>query len=341
MHQLQPGERNRPWSAIGSTLAAVAAVAVTVGATGVVVAQDMTTDEMEPAIIAPLAARSLLLDVAAAGDRLVAVGERGHILLSDDAGASWRQVPVPTRATLTAVCLRDGGPGWAVGHDSAILRTADGGEAWEVVQFAPEEETPLLDVWFANDEHGVAVGAYGTFLVTDDGGETWDYLPISDDDFHLHHVARSASGRLYLAAEAGTVYRSDDDGETWMSLPSPYEGSFFGVLPLGDDAVLLFGLRGHLYRSDDAGMTWSELETGTVSMLTDGLDLGDGRVVIVGLGGALLYSSDGGRSFTLRPRPTRRGVSAAVVASDGDVVLVGEGGSQRLSVAELAAGGKD
>jgi len=318
--------------------------AVVIAAAGqpcLVAAQEMPDEEMRPAVIAPLAERSLLLDVASADDRLVAVGERGHILLSDDAGSTWRQVPVPTRATLTGVCLRDGGKGWAVGHDSAILRTVDGGATWEVVQFAPEEETPLLDVWFADDEHGFAVGAYGTFLATADGGETWDFQPISDDDFHLHHVARSSTGRLYIAAEAGMVYRSDDDGETWIALPSPYEGSFFATLPLDDDVVLLFGLRGHLYRSEDAGMTWTELETGTVSMLTDGLDLGDGKVVITGLGGALLYSSDGGRSFALRPRPTRRGVSAAVVAADGEIVLVGEGGSQRLTMAELATGGKD
>jgi photosystem II stability/assembly factor-like uncharacterized protein len=341
VHQLKPRERNRPWVAVGRALLAAVVVAAGAGQPGLVVAQDMTTDEMEPAIIAPLAAKSLLLDVAVAGDRLVAVGERGHILLSDDAGLSWRQVPVPTRATLTGVCLRDGGQGWAVGHDSVILRTADGGASWEVIQFAPEEETPLLDVWFADDEHGFAVGAYGTFLVTADGGETWDFQPIGDDDFHLHHIARSSTGRLYMAAEAGMLYRSDDDGEGWMALPSPYQGSFFAALPLDDDVVLLFGLRGHLYRSEDAGMTWTQLETGTVSMLTDGLDLGDGRVLITGLGGALLYSSDGGRSFALRPRPTRRGVSAAVVAADGDIVLVGEGGAQRLTMAELAAGGKD
>src|SRR5690349_8937389 len=47
---------------------------------------------------ARLAAKSLLLDVARAGSRLVAVGDRGHVLLSDDEGGTWRQVIVPTRA---------------------------------------------------------------------------------------------------------------------------------------------------------------------------------------------------------------------------------------------------
>ena len=102
----------------------------------------------EEAVEAPLAIESLLLDGAAAGSRLVVVGERGHILVSTDGGASWKQARVPTRALLTAVHLHDEHTGWAVGHDAVILRTGDGGATWEIVHHAPEEERPLLDVWF-------------------------------------------------------------------------------------------------------------------------------------------------------------------------------------------------
>ena len=42
----------------------------------------------EDALHMPLASKSLLLDIVIAQDRLVAVGERGHILLSDDDGNS-------------------------------------------------------------------------------------------------------------------------------------------------------------------------------------------------------------------------------------------------------------
>ena len=44
------------------------------------------------------ATHSLLLDGASVDGLLVAVGERGHVLLSDDGGLSWRQTTVPTRA---------------------------------------------------------------------------------------------------------------------------------------------------------------------------------------------------------------------------------------------------
>ena len=90
-----------------------------------------------------------------AGSRLVVVGERGHVLLSDDNGASWAQASVPVRVLLTAVHMRGERTGWAVGHDATILRTRDDGETWTPVHRAPEEELPLLDVWFRDESVGV------------------------------------------------------------------------------------------------------------------------------------------------------------------------------------------
>ncbi len=288
-------------------------------------------------VLAPLARHSLLLDGARAGDRLVVVGERGHILVSDDSGGTWRQIVAPTRVTLAGVCFPDDRSGWAVGHDAVILRTRDAGESWVRVHHAPEQERPLLDVWFADAERGFAVGAYGYLLQTVDGGESWVARPIGEgfgdglgDDFHLNRISRAAGGRLFIAAEAGTIYRSDDDGESWASLVSPYEGSFFGTLPLADDTLLLFGLRGHLYSSEDAGENWASVESSTEAMLTDGLLLEDGRIVIVGLGGTLLTSTDGGRSFAHRQQPDRQGFSAVLQAPDGTLILVGEFGVTRF-----------
>jgi photosystem II stability/assembly factor-like uncharacterized protein len=292
-------------------------------------------DALEWSTLARLAPRSLLLDLAAADGRLVAVGERGHVLISDDAGQTWRQVRVPTRSNLTGVFFLDRERGWAVGHDAVILRTADGGETWERVHWAPEKESPLFDVWFSSPFKGIAVGAYGSYYVTADGGASWKEKPISEDDAHLHRLARAADGLLYLAGEAGVLYRSDDGGESWKDLPSPYEGSFFGVLPLADKVVLAFGLRGHLYRSEDAGETWVELDSGTTAMLTDGVVMADGTVLVVGLGGAVLLSDDGGRSFTFKTPADRRGIAGVVEGAPGVLVMVGEFGARAVPVREL------
>jgi len=286
---------------------------------------------LEYSVIAPLASKSLLLDGCFAESRAIVVGERGHILYSDDQGASWTQARVPTIATLTGVFFHDKNLGWAVGHDAVILRTTDGGKNWARVYFGPEEERPLLDVWFKDANNGFAVGAYGFFLTTSDGGLNWSDNMISEDDWHLNKIMRSENGKLYLAAEAGLIYRSDDRGKTWKSLPSPYEGSFFGVLPLDGDTVLIFGLQGNLFRSEDAGENWQKIETETKSMLNSGLKLNDGRVIIVGLGGTVLVSNDDGKHFTLLQQADRKGIASALPI-EKDLMLIGEGGVKKLSI---------
>lgn len=285
------------------------------------------------AVKAPLAPRSLLLDASARGGRLVVVGERGHILVSEDGGQSWTQAAVPTRVLLTGVFMQDGKLGWAVGHDEVVVRTRDGGLRWEQVRSAPEEERPLLDVWFMDDQSGLAVGAYGSLLATRDGGESWEpRVVVEGDDFHLNGIAAAPDGSLYLAAEAGRLYRSDDGGDTWKSLTSPYSGSFFGVLPMTDGGLLAFGLRGNLFRSVDRGATWTRIETGTEATLTAALELGSGRFVVAGLAGTLLWS-DGDGPLRLQEMPNRKGIVSLVRPEDGNLLLVGEGGVQRVEIA--------
>jgi len=301
-----------------------------------------------PADIEPAAVHSLLLDVARAGERLVAVGERGHVLLSDDDGRSWRQAKaVPSRTLLTAVAFADAKLGWAVGHDEIILHTADGGETWTRQHYAPEAQQPLLDLWFADTRRGIAVGAYKSYYATEDGGSTWTRKPFEpapppgakppgpDDDippeYHLNRIAGQGE-RLYIGAEAGQLYRSDDAGRSWRTLVSPYTGSFFGLLPLTSDSVLAFGLRGNLFRSDDGGASWRKLESGTTAMLTDGFALPDGRLVLVGLSGTVLVSADAGHAWTLAQQADRKGLSAALPVRDGALVAVGEDGARRIAL---------
>ena len=117
------------------------------------------------------ATEGLLLDVVRAGQRLITVGARGHILYSDDEGQSWLQARVPTQQLLTAVYFVDDRYGWAAGHDALILSTRDGGATWTRQFDDLEQESPLLDIWFKDREHGYVVGAYGMFLETHNGGQ--------------------------------------------------------------------------------------------------------------------------------------------------------------------------
>ena len=55
----------------------------------------------QAASMTPRAAQGMLTRVVTAGNRLVAMGERGLVVLSDDGGRQWRQAQVPVSVTLT------------------------------------------------------------------------------------------------------------------------------------------------------------------------------------------------------------------------------------------------
>lgn len=285
-------------------------------------------DSSEPA---PLAAKSLLLDVAHAGPRLVAVGDRGHVLLSDDDGASWRQIIVPTRAMLTGVSFADTRHGWAVGHDGVILATTDAGATWSRQASGQDLETVLLDVQALDARHVHVVGAYGKHLLTTDAGQIWTLHRPSPDEPHLNQITAGPDGALYVTGEFGTLLASRDAGAPWEKLAVPYDGSLYGLLPLDRDSLLTYGLRGHVYASSDRGATWTERPTEVAVLIMAGLQMKSGVIVLAGLGGNFHVSRDGGATFThWQPDAYNGGVSALLESNDGALIVVGEKGAARL-----------
>ena len=286
-------------------------------------------------IESPKAVTSLLLDIAHAGKRLVAVGDRGHILFSEDAGRNWVQARVPSRQLLTAVYFVDDKHGWAVGHDAQILASDDGGANWELQHEDLEREAPLLDIWFRDTSTGYAVGAYGALLETSDGGKTWNDVSDrldNEDGYHLNGITAVKDAGLFVVGEAGSMFRSADWGQTWEKVQGPYEGTLFGALGSASaNTLVAYGLRGNLFRSTDFGKSWQQIkllsESGPLEFgLANGSLLKDGTLVIVGHGGSVLTSKDAGRAFTVVNRADRASLAGATDDAAGNLVLVGQGG---------------
>ncbi|MGB9089121.1 MAG: YCF48-related protein, partial [Pseudomonas farsensis] len=188
------------------------------------------------------AAQSLLIAATHAGKRLVVVGDRGHILFSDDQGKTWTQARVPTRQLLTAVFFLDDKRGWAVGHDAQILASSDGGATWSKQFEDLSREAPLLDVRFLDAQHGFAVGAYGALLETTDGGQHWQDVAErldNPDQLHLNAITEVKGAGLFIVGEQGSMFRSSDAGQAWSTVQSPYQGSLFGVIGTAQPNTLL------------------------------------------------------------------------------------------------------
>lgn len=282
--------------------------------------------------MAPLASRSLLLDGDYSGLRLVVVGDRGHVLLSDDGGERWRQAACPTRAMLTGIAFANGPRGWAVGHLGVILSTSDGGETWKKQDSGLGPDDVLLDVLVLSPEHVIAVGAYGVYVETRSAGAVWERRTIHDEQLHFNRLSRGRDGTLFIGGEAGLLLRSNDHGVTWHTISISYDGSFFGILPLEKSSLLVYGLRGHAFHTSDSGENWKPVTGLPPNLLASALRLRDDRVIVAGQSGNFAVSKDGGRSFG----PWRPAVTGAVAdileSSDGRLIVFGETGVHRVAL---------
>ena len=330
------------------SLALVAMLAVAGIAPSVTQAQlDPNDGANQPAEIEPLAGSSLLLDLAVAGRRLVAVGERGHVMLSDDQGATWRQAKsVPTRVLLTAVFFVDAEYGWAVGHDETILNTADGGETWIRVAFRARSAAAAAGSVVREPRQRHCRRRVRRLLhhqrrrpplvqrqVLTPGARR-PRMKMNRRLTTTSIASWASATACTWRPRAGSSIAPTTVARAGACLPSPYTGSFFGLVPIRGEGLLAFGLRGHLFRSADAGETWHELESHTTAMLTDGIAINDLRVVIGGLAGVLLVSADAGETFKLTQQDDRKGMSALLPGPAGTVVVAGEGGVRTIRVGE-------
>jgi photosystem II stability/assembly factor-like uncharacterized protein len=309
------------WCALALTMGAVMALAA-------VDRQPVAEADERPAHQAVNPEKALIQAVTRAGRRLVAVGERGLVLLSDDEGLNWRQAKVPASVTLTAVTFATPKQGWAVGHFGLVLHSEDGGETWQtqfngvkaaklvlaeaeskVKPVAAEDpvmarelrnarrlvedgpDKPFLDVLFFDVKQGIVIGAYNLIFATGDGGATWNSLAgrVPNPDARHLYAIRTDGGNLYIAGESGLVIRSDDRGASFKRLSTPYGGSYF-TLAAREGEVVVGGLRGNAYRSSDKGETWYKIELPVPASLTTSLLVDEGSAQ-----GRLLLANQAGQ----------------------------------------------
>ena len=296
---------------------------------------------------------------AQAGTRIVAVGERGLIVTSDDQGATWRQSQSPTSVTLTSIRFADDGKqGYAVGHAGIVLTTADAGEHWlrrldgkRMAQLALDAaraggdpkalkdaerlvadgaDKPLLDVLMPDANHAVVVGAYGLAFATDDGGNTWHSWSARLDNpkgLHLYAIRRRGD-ELIVAGEQGLVLLSVDSGKTFRRVETAYKGSFFTAELPADHAIVLAGLRGNVLRSTDDGATWSPVPTPMPVSITGSLLAGD-RMLMTNQAGFVL-ALDGGRLVPLNRAPLPP-LNNLLVRRDGSLLALSVQGALPVS----------
>lgn len=318
-----------------------------------------------PAGMTSRATHGVLTRVVRAGNRLVAMGERGLVVLSDDGGRRWRQARVPVSVTLTAATFADARKGWMVGHGAVVLHTDDGGESWTVQTdglalanailaaaqaMAPDDsgrdralqqakrlveegaDKPFLSVCFADEQRGLVVGAFGMAAATVDGGRHWtpcmDRLP-NPGGLHLYAIARQGATWV-VAGEQGILMRSTDDARSFLPVVSPHRRSLFSAVALRRGGFLMAGLLGSACRLEPDASAAAPITLPFPATTLSCAELQDGRVLLLTQGAGLLVSSDGGDTFAQQQLPQGGLLTSLAEAPGGGLVATGLNGVVRL-----------
>jgi photosystem II stability/assembly factor-like uncharacterized protein len=296
-----------------------------------------------PARSTELATVSLLNDVARAGDsgRLVSVGERGHIIYSDDGGANWAQASVPVSVTLTGVDFGSSSHGWAVGHSGAVLHSSDGGSNWilqmtgvqaanlaitgvkqeiealeQRIETASEEDVDDLE-WAMDDlvfglenmQADLSVGPVNPFL------DVW----FEDAD------------QGFVIGAYGMIFHTADGGNQWQDWARKLDnGDNFhlnAITKIDGGALMLVGEAGQIHVSEDNGKTWDRRDSGYEGSLFGVTGTGNsGEALAFGLRGTVMHTTDNGQSWE------RLQTGSSTTLNDGAsagerLVLVGNNGT--------------
>ena len=295
-----------------------------------------------PAVKSRLAPTSILIDVTNTGKRLVAVGERGHILLSDDEGQSWSQADVPVSVTLTAVCFPTPDKGWAVGHDGIVLHSADGGRSWvkqldgsqinvaiheqvgRMLRAKEDElanvEDPVAKEHLEYDLENLQFFANDAQMAVDEGPTR----PFMDIWFK-----NDLEG--IIVGSFGMILHTVNGGKEWQPIIDRIENfdgyHYYAITPVGA-ALFIVGERGMLFRSTDDGNSWQRLETPYDGTFFGVSGSDDGSLVVVfGLRGNAFTSLDGGNRWQPANTPKGAALSDAAFLADGSLLMASNDGS--------------
>jgi photosystem II stability/assembly factor-like uncharacterized protein len=297
-----------------------------------------------PALPVAKPRKQQLVDLERVGERLVAVGELGLIIYSDDGGNNWQQAAVPVSVTLTAVTFTADGTGFAVGHGGVILRSKSRGERWENVfdgyaaneQFLAYAKQDQARVERALEEQdalenpdpeileALEFDLENAVFALDDAKEAMETGPA---DPFLDVLFLDDRNGLAVGAY-GMVYRTRDGGDSWQldiaGLDNPFRNHLYCLVRDRGGRLHLSGEAGLLFYSDDDGASWTRTED-----VYDGslfaLVAGEQTLFTLGLRGNLFRSSDRGETWspvTLEGEGSLYGG----VASGDQIILVGSGG---------------
>jgi photosystem II stability/assembly factor-like uncharacterized protein len=297
-----------------------------------------------PALESPLAIKNLFNGVAVAGKRLICVGQRGHIVYSDDQGKKWTQANVPVSSDLVAVSFPSPQNGWAVGHDGIVLHSSNGGSSW-TKQFDGRAAAQVMAThhkgWkncaSCHDKiktpQGAPLGTEGALMAdvksfTEQGPDK----PFLDVWFE-----NDTTG--FIIGAYNLIFRTADGGKTWEPWFDRTENSkrfhLYSIRPVGQE-LYISGEQGLILKLDQKTGRFTAQKTPYNGSFF-GVTGKSGAVVAFGLRGNVFRSANGGAAWQKIETGVQAGLTGATVTQDGKIVIVSQNGDVLISADDGAS----
>lgn len=191
--------------------------------------------------------------------------------------AQWIKQNVNTTASFRGLSVVNEKVVWASGTGGTMIRTVDGGKAWNVISVPGAEKLDFRDIeaFDANTAYILSIGNGESSRIykTIDGGETWKQQFINKNGKAFFDAVACWDAKNCIAmsdpVDGHYVLISTTDGENWKPIVSNQmpaakdgeaafaaSGTCLYIGPKGDVFLVSGGNDARVFRSSDRGVTW-------------------------------------------------------------------------------------
>jgi photosystem II stability/assembly factor-like uncharacterized protein len=212
--------------------------------------------------------------------RVIAATNDVGLVLSTDAGKTWKSVQTPPHASSIAFAESDPKVIYGGFRKDGIYKSADAGQTWTKLNTNTDADFSVTEVVVspqnANDVLAIgSVGWAGQFIRSSDGGQTWKAvaemrrdpkhptLPDEGDQPALSRTTNLAINprnprELYISANWRSCW-SGDGGQTWEERDHGADISVVTDVRFAGDKTYVSVMDEGSFVSEDAGQSWHQL----------------------------------------------------------------------------------
>lgn len=150
------------------------------------------------------------------GSNCVAIGDEGTIIISGDAGASWKKLNFTSDDSLKGVQLI-GNSIIVCGANGLLKRSEDNGNSFIDIK-VQSFDIRWNDVLFFTEDSGLVCGENFSIFYTYDGGQSWNRASRTPSTSRQFYAMSSPDPKIIYAVGDNRVSLSQDGGRNWAPI---------------------------------------------------------------------------------------------------------------------------